>query len=123
MSEKSSSVITRVVLWLLTLPRYPRLALILFLSLNITMSLFPIVDELYIRFFFDPATVMLPSFVSVGFGVVYYVLGFIWVVNRWLKSRPPYIRIFVLLLIGFCSLALNIFLITMGISMLDTIPS
>ncbi len=73
--EPSDSAAPRWVSKVLSWPRGVRIALVAGLSLVITLISTPLIDAAYIRFFFQPETVILPSLVSVGAGLVMYLLG------------------------------------------------
>lgn len=60
---------------LLALPRFTRILLAGFIALAATLLIFPVVDDLYIRFLFTWETRILPSLVSATIGLLVYMLG------------------------------------------------
>lgn len=60
---------------LVGLPRLLRKLIVGFFALMVVFLLFPLVDHIYIRFFFTVDTVMIPALVSVAFGSVFYIIG------------------------------------------------
>jgi hypothetical protein len=72
----------------LRLPRLARVGLVSLVALSVTVALFPLVDSVYVQFFFNQATVILPSLVSAGFGLVMYIVGW-WLVVGTVGEAPP----------------------------------
>lgn len=59
-----------------------------FFALMVVILLFPLVDHVYLRFFFTLETSMIPSLVSVGFGSLMYVVGWRIYVGT-VNTTPP----------------------------------
>lgn len=60
---------------LVELPRLTRMIIVGFFALMVVFLLFPLVDHIYIRFFFTVETVMVPALVSMVFGSAFYIIG------------------------------------------------
>lgn len=65
----------RFVAGVVSLPRITRILIAGVFAVMTTLAVSPIVDEIYIRYLYSPSTVILPSFVSAGFGIVMYLVG------------------------------------------------
>lgn len=115
-SVRISWDLTSTVRWFLDRPRGIRILLVSLFALAATLALFPITDELYIRFLFDESTRLLPSVVSVGFGIVMYIGGWWLVVGTVGEERPVRPLIFWYLIIGILATLLVIGLLIQGYS-------
>ncbi len=113
-SVRISWDLTSTVRWFLDRPRGIRILLVSLFALATTLALFPIVDEMYIRFIFDESTRLLPSLVSVGFGIVMYIGGWWLVVGTVGDERPVRPVIFWYLVIGILATLLVIILLLQG---------
>ncbi len=60
---------------ILGLSRYLRIALILIFALVTTMLVSPLIDRIYLENFYDPSTTVLPAMLTVGCGVIVYIVG------------------------------------------------
>jgi hypothetical protein len=104
----------RVALFVLNLPRPIRMIVTGIFALAVTLSLSPLIDEVYLRYLFDPSTRVLPSLVSVGFGLVMYALGWWWVIGT-IGERPPVRRmVFAYTLIGIGAVVVVLVLLAQG---------
>ncbi|MFW5691947.1 MAG: hypothetical protein ACOCX3_01205 [Chloroflexota bacterium] len=65
----------------LKLPRITRLVIAGVLALAVTLALSPIIDEIYLRFFFDESTRGLPGLLAAAFGVTMYIIGWFAIVG------------------------------------------
>jgi len=98
----------RVVNVLLNLPRLLRIIIAAIFGVATTLALFEVVDTIYIDFFFDQSTRMLPALVSGGFGLLMYAIGWGLIVGTIGEDREAkvvtiwyfVIGIFALLLVG-----------------------
>jgi hypothetical protein len=68
--------------WLVKLPRYTRLAIVLLFALAVTFVVSPLVDYLYLSYIYTPETRLLPSFISSGAGIAMFFFGW------WLLVGP-----------------------------------
>ncbi len=88
----------------LRLPRVVRIILIAVFAIVVTFALSPVIDAVYLNFFFDETTRVLPSLAAAGAGLVMYVLGWVLVVGTVGEELPE--RIAVLWYIGLGLLAI-----------------
>lgn len=94
-SKKSSSInnartnlLYRAINVVLSLPRLVRILVAAIFGIAVTAALFPLVDQIYITNFFSEQTIVVPSLVSAGAGILMYVTGWILVVGT-RGSQPP----------------------------------
>ncbi len=106
---------------LLTLPRLLRIAIVLLLAIGTTLAIFPLVDRIYIQYFFASDTVILPSLVSAAVGALMYVSGWQLYVGTVGHTRPATRALWLYFAIGIAALLIDIGLIVQGISMLPAI--
>jgi hypothetical protein len=102
-------------------PRLLRMLLVGIFALAVTLSLSPLVDLIYSEYFFSMDTVIVPSLVSAGFGLIMYALGW-WLLVGTVGERPI-ARIALLWYCGTGVLALLvvIFLIVRGVTLVNLI--
>lgn len=99
------------------LSRWQRIALVAILSLAFTLVVFPIVDDIYLRYFFADETRILPSLVSLGIGIVFYLLGW-WSLVGTIGDRLPARRVILLYVgIGLVALFLALLMVIFGFAM------
>lgn len=67
----SESIIKRI----LHAPRIVRIIIVAVVGILFTSLVFPLVDSIYINYFFSESTTILPSFISTGFGIAIYGVG------------------------------------------------
>jgi hypothetical protein len=105
-----------VVRRILNLPRPARMALVALFGLAATFAIFPLVDSVYLRFLFNEQTRQIPAYVSVGAGLVMYVLGWRLVVGT--AGEEQLVRPTVLwyCVVGFAMILLIIILTLFGYS-------
>lgn len=84
----------RLVRGVLKLPRPVRILLVAVFALAVTFALSPVIDAVYLRYFFSETTRILPSLVAAAAGLVMYALG--WVVMIGTVGETPPERILVL---------------------------
>jgi hypothetical protein len=77
----------RLVRQVLDLPRLARLALAGVVALVVTLAVSPLVDNIYLRYFFTFETRGLPAMVTVVFGIIAYVLGW-WLIIGMAGEQP-----------------------------------
>ncbi len=109
----------RGVNWLLTLPRSVKIVLNGGFALSVTLALFPVVDEIYIRLFFNENTVIAPALVSVSFGLVMYLAGWMLIVGTVGEHPPARLAVLWYCGIGILAVFVVILLVIQGIMMLD----
>lgn len=66
---------SRLVNWIVDLPRLTRIVLAALFALAITLVVTPVVDGVYMNNFFETNTRMAPALVSTALGLVYYGVG------------------------------------------------
>jgi hypothetical protein len=122
-SRKSSSRSIRIswdlsgpIRWVVNRPRSLRIVLVSICALAVTLAIFPVVDELYIRFLFNDATRLLPSFVSTGIGIVMYIWGWRLIIGTIGEEQPVRLAAFWYLVIGILAILLVIGLFLQGYS-------
>lgn len=93
-----------------------RIVLITLLSMGVTAAVFPLVDLIYIRGFFDENTRILPSFVTAGIGIIMYGLGWWLLVGIRGEQRPERIGILIYVFVGILAMLLVFILIITGYS-------
>lgn len=113
------SLLSRIAHTILNLPRMVRFLMVMIFALAYVLLFFPIVDHLYVEFFFDPATLIAPSLVSMLIGGAVYVIGWRLIVNPPIKPPPAPMPIIIYCTLSLIVLFLDLLLITMGITMLD----
>jgi hypothetical protein len=74
-SANAQTLSQRLVARILALPRLARVLLVGLFALAVTLSLSPLVDYIYIEYFFNMDTRILPALVSAAVGLGIYVLG------------------------------------------------
>lgn len=104
-----------------TLPRLARILLVAFSALSVTAVLFPLVDSLYLQAIYNPNTIMLPSLVSVGCGLLMYVLGWRWFVGTVGEELHTHQAAVWYLVIVIITLLILLALIFQGIAMTDAV--
>ncbi|MBI5669768.1 MAG: hypothetical protein HZC41_17360 [Chloroflexi bacterium] len=87
-------VTLRLVRGVLKLPRPLRMMLVAVFALAVTFAVSPVIDAVYIRYFFSETTRVVPSLVAAAAGLVMYALG--WVVLIGTVGETPPERILVL---------------------------
>lgn len=63
------------------IPRGGRILIVMIMALATTLLLFPQVDAIYLDYFFNENTLMIPALVSAGFGLAMYMAGWVLVVG------------------------------------------
>ena len=110
----------RVIRWLLRLPRLVRILVVGMFALGVTLALFPVVDAIYLRFFFHESTRSVASLISAGIGLVMYMVGWQLIVGT-VGEQPPARRVVLwYLVIGGLAILLSLLLIVQGVTILNT---
>jgi hypothetical protein len=107
----------RLARWLLSWPRALRMILVIAFALTVTIAFSPLVDNLYLSFFYTPATTVLPSIVSVALGLVMYVAGWRIIVGTVGETPAAQWAVLWYFGIGLLAVVLIIILVMQGISM------
>ncbi len=108
---------------LVALPRVARVLIVALFALMVTLALSPLVDTIYLTYFYSYETRIIPSLVSASFGLVVYVIGW-WLMVGTLGERPI-ARIALLWYCGTGLLALLVvvFLLLRGVTLLSMFTS
>lgn len=70
-----SGILSLLVERFMGLSRFRRILAAGFFSLMVVLAVSPVVDEIYLRFFYSDRTIILPSLVSMSMGVTMYAVG------------------------------------------------
>jgi hypothetical protein len=104
---------------LLGWPRIVRIGLVAIFALCVTLSLSPMVDEIYMGFFFSPQTIILPSLVSAAFGLVMYITGW-WLMIGTIGEKPAArLAIIWYFALGVAAVLVVVILLMRGITLLN----
>lgn len=104
---------------LVQLPRFIRLLIAVFFSVMVTLAVSPLVDHIYLRFFFTVETVMIPALVTVTIGSTMYIWSwriYIGVVNT---IPPSEKRVLWYFGVGMTATIIVIVLLVQGVSILN----
>lgn len=58
-----------------------RLLLVAMIAIITTLAVSPLIDAIYLQFFFTPETRIVPSLIAMGVGTVMYILGWFYLVG------------------------------------------
>ncbi|NJL56462.1 hypothetical protein HC928_15755, partial [bacterium] len=95
----------RLILDMLGMPRLARIFVVVFFALAVTLAVSPIIDSIYLSYFFDERTVIVPSLVAAAFGVVMYAAGWILVVGWQGGGYRPRRSVLAYIVIGLLAVA------------------
>ncbi len=108
---------------LMRIPRWGRVLMVGIMALAVTLLIFPQVDAIYLDYFFNKDTVIIPAYVSASVGLAMYGVGWFLIVGsrgvgpeEQVSSSPAlvwYIGLGVLALVGCTLLLLN------GLTLID----
>ncbi|MBZ0277345.1 MAG: hypothetical protein K8I60_14465, partial [Anaerolineae bacterium] len=70
-----------IILWIIRLPRLLRIVMVALFAAAFTFAANPLVDEIYLKFFFNDATREAPAIVAVAIGMASYAVGWFLVVG------------------------------------------
>ena len=100
-------------------PRWRRIFLTAFIALMITLAIFPLVDNIYLRFLFTPETVILPSLVTATIGLIVYFIGWQLLVGSSGSVLSVTFKTWLYLLAGLMATIIVIFLVIQGLIILN----
>jgi hypothetical protein len=104
---------------LVDLPRLVRVLIVAFFAVMATLALMPLVDHIYIRFFYTAETVMVPSLVTVALASIMYIGGW-WIYIGTVHTTPPARRrVLWYFAVGIAVTIIVIVLLIMGVSILN----
>jgi len=92
--------ITYLIRKILDWPRLLRIVIICIFAIAVTAVLFPLVDFIYMENFFNEQTVIIPSFVSSGVGIIVFGIGWWLLVGIRGERRPERTAVFFYMLFG-----------------------
>jgi hypothetical protein len=110
------SVPERLIDRILGLPRLARIVIVAVFGLAATAVLFPIVDRVYLTNFFSEQTVIIPSLISAGFGIIMYVAGWVLMVGTRASPLPKRLAIVFYIVFGIIIVLYVLILIVNGYS-------
>ncbi|MCU0481147.1 MAG: hypothetical protein MUE54_08040 [Anaerolineae bacterium] len=61
--------------------RLLRLLLVAIFAISTTLAFSPLIDSIYLQYFFTPETRILPSLIAMGLGLVMYAFGWFYLVG------------------------------------------
>ncbi len=101
------------------LPRLVRILLVGVFALAVTLSLSPLVDLIYDRYFFSAQTVIVPALVTATVGLIAYMLGW-WLMVGTVGEQPEARAAMVWYFgIGVLAVIIVAYLILTGVSLLN----
>ena len=107
-------------MFIIELPRLVRIVLVALFGLAVTLSLSPLVDLIYDRYFFSVNTVMVPALVSSAFGLAMYMVGW-WLVVGTVGEKPEKrTAILWYVAVGLAAVVVVVVLTALGVSILNT---
>ena len=115
----SASLPQQIIIRVLAWPRFVRILMCGLFALAVTLALSPLVDEIYLRFFFSEQTVLIPSLVSSTFGLLMYMLGWWLVIGTVGETPPARGSVLAYLALGLLAILVVVFLILRGVSLLN----
>ncbi len=99
----------------LALARWQRLVLTACFAIGATLLVTPVIDNLYVAYFFHMDTRMIPTFISTGLGVLVYGLGHWLLIGHVGEAPPPRRAALWYLLAGCFVLAFALVLVVIGV--------
>ncbi len=94
--------------------RLQRMILVTVFALALTAAVFPVVDGIYLQYFFAEESRILPSLVSLGIGIMMYGYGWWLVVGFPGEPRPERRAIIIYLIFGMALIIFILILIVNG---------
>jgi hypothetical protein len=119
-AQPREPLLLRGVRSLLGLPRLVRIAIAALFALTVTVALGPIIDNIYLQFFFSDATRLLPTLAAAGVGLVMYVLGWMLLVGTVGEAGSVRWAVIWYLVIGLLSICLIITQVVLGFTIINT---
>ncbi|MBI1280056.1 MAG: hypothetical protein GC179_18150 [Anaerolineaceae bacterium] len=102
--------VRKILVW----PRLTRIIIICVFALAVTALVFPLIDYVYMENFFNEQTIILPSFVSSGLGIITFGVGWWLLVGVRGEKRPERTAVFFYLVFGMLVLVVVFTLIING---------
>lgn len=102
--------------WIIRLPRVVRIILIVLPALAATVIFVPVIDSIYLRYFYSDESRMLPSIITAGIALTVYLIGWVLVVGT--TGETPEERRSVSLYMSFSLLLMAIASVYLAVLML-----
>ena len=99
---------------ILGLPRIVRIGLVMAYSVGLTLLLMPLIDNLYLTYFFASETVLVPALLAAGAGVVMYMIGWRLMIGYVGELPPERPVIWMYVFLGSLILLLVVTLVVIG---------
>ncbi|MCK6578082.1 MAG: hypothetical protein L6Q98_08265 [Anaerolineae bacterium] len=99
---------------ILSLKRYQRIGLVMVYSIGLTLLLMPMVDNVYLSYFFSAQTVLVPALLSAGAGVIMYAVGWRLMIGYVGELPPERASVVIYVLMGTVILLMVITLVVIG---------
>jgi hypothetical protein len=96
----------RLVRRVLKLPRSVRIFIAAVFAQAVTFALSPVIDEIYLRYFFNESTRIVPSLVAAAAGLLMYALGWLLMVGTVHEPLPERGAVLWYCLVGLLAIAL-----------------
>lgn len=113
-AEPHEPAVGRLVRWLIGLPRAARIVIVGLFALAITFTVSPVVDILYLSYFYTEETRVLPSLVSAGLGLLFYMVGWTLIVGTIGDDPPARIGVLWYFGLGIATILLALMLLALG---------
>jgi hypothetical protein len=104
----------RLIDWAIHLPRLTRIVLAGVFALAVTLAITPIVDRIYLDYFYNPDTRLVPALISTVIGLVYYVFGWRTIIGYVGETPPARREVFWYVIIGTVACVIVIVLTVFG---------
>ncbi len=105
--------------YILNLPRLVRILFVGFVALCTVLAIFPLVDRIYLAYFYHPSTIGIAAYLSVFMGAMMYVFGWLQLVGSAGRRQEPSRFVVPYLVLSFLIIVLDVLLIIQGLSMTD----
>lgn len=111
---RAQNLVNTVLQRIVALPRWARIALALAFAVSLTLLVTPIVDSIYMARFYSEGTLLLPSLISTAAGVVFYFLGWRWMVGFAGEAPKPRVALLVYFIAGVLICLVALILVVSG---------
>ncbi|MCB9454972.1 MAG: hypothetical protein H6671_03170 [Anaerolineaceae bacterium] len=108
-AEEMMTFSQRAAQQIIELPRGVRILMVGLFAVAATFAVNPVIDTLYIQFFYNADTVILPSIAAVFVGMVVYVLGWLLMIGT-VGETPPIRRV----IVWYCLVGLLVVVLVVG---------
>jgi hypothetical protein len=105
---------TRLIQWVIHLPRLTRIVLSAVFALAVTLAITPIVDRIYLDNFYSPDTRIIPALITTIIGLAYYVFGWRTIIGYVGETPPARREVFWYFIVGTVACLIVIVLTVFG---------